>query len=84
MFVLNKTDLIIISLKIILFSPWYSWKIAELGLNNNHSHSLIGKSFTKGLVHSEVLEEIEKHVHKNNKRETLLSQFSTPALNTFY
>ena len=30
-------DLIIISLKINLFSPWYSWKIAELALNNNHS-----------------------------------------------
>jgi len=24
-------------LKINLFSPWYSWKIAELALNNNHS-----------------------------------------------
>ena len=24
-------------LKINLFSPWYSWKIAELVLNNNHS-----------------------------------------------
>jgi hypothetical protein len=32
-----KVDLIIISLKINLFSPWYSWKIAELALNNNHS-----------------------------------------------
>jgi hypothetical protein len=34
--------LIVISLKINLFSPWYSWKIAELALNNNHSltHSL--------------------------------------------
>ena len=34
--------LIIISLKINLFSPWYSWKFAELALNNNHSltHSL--------------------------------------------
>ena len=32
-----KADLIIISLKIKLFSPWYSWKIAELALNNNHS-----------------------------------------------
>jgi hypothetical protein len=31
-----KADLIIISLKINLFSPWYSWKIAELALNNNH------------------------------------------------
>jgi hypothetical protein len=41
--VLNKVDLIIISLKIILFLPWYSWKIAELELNNNHSllYSLI-------------------------------------------
>ena len=33
----NKANLIIISLKINLFSPWYSWKIAELALNNNHS-----------------------------------------------
>jgi hypothetical protein len=32
-----KADLINISLKINLFSPWYSWKIAELALNNNHS-----------------------------------------------
>jgi hypothetical protein len=32
-----KVDLIIISLKINLFSPWYSWKIAELALSNNHS-----------------------------------------------
>ena len=37
-----KADLIIISLKINLFSSWHSWKIAELTLNNNHSltHSL--------------------------------------------
>ena len=34
---LEKADLIIISLKINLFSPWYSWTIAELALNNNHS-----------------------------------------------
>ena len=42
MLVLYKVDLIIISLKINLFSPWYSWKIVELTLNNNHSltHSL--------------------------------------------
>jgi hypothetical protein len=33
----NKADLIIISLKINLFSLWYSWKISELALNNNHS-----------------------------------------------
>ena len=24
-------------MKINLFSPWYSWKIADLALNNNHS-----------------------------------------------
>jgi hypothetical protein len=38
-----KADLIIISLKINLFSPCYSWKIAELALNNNDSlnHSFI-------------------------------------------
>jgi hypothetical protein len=33
----NKADLIIISLQINLFSPWYIWKIAELALNNNRS-----------------------------------------------
>jgi hypothetical protein len=36
MLVKYKADLII-SLKINLFSLWYSWKIAELVLNNNHS-----------------------------------------------
>jgi hypothetical protein len=29
--------LIIISLKTSLFSPWFSWEIANLALNNNHS-----------------------------------------------
>jgi hypothetical protein len=38
MLVWYKADLIIISLKINLFLPWYSWKIAELALNNNHTH----------------------------------------------
>ena len=34
----NKADLtIIISLEINLFLPQYSWTIAELALNNNHS-----------------------------------------------
>jgi hypothetical protein len=33
MLVLHKADLTIISLTINLFSPWYSWKIAELVLN---------------------------------------------------
>ena len=37
MMVYYKADLIIISLKIKLFSPWYGWKITELALNNNHS-----------------------------------------------
>ena len=41
-----KVNLTIISLKINLFSPWYSWKIAELALNNNHSltHSVLHKT----------------------------------------
>ena len=36
-----KADMIIISLKINMFLPWYSWKIAELALKNNHSHDNI-------------------------------------------
>jgi hypothetical protein len=36
-FVYYKADLIIISLKINLFLPWYSWNIAQLVLNNNHT-----------------------------------------------
>ena len=32
-----KEDSIIISLQIYLYSPWYSWNIAELGLNSSHS-----------------------------------------------
>jgi hypothetical protein len=34
-------DLIIIPLNINLFSPWYSWTIAELALNNNHISRII-------------------------------------------
>ena len=30
-------DIIIISSKCNLFSPWYGWKIVHLALNNNHS-----------------------------------------------
>ena len=37
MLVYYKADLIIISLKINLYSPLCSWKIAELALNNSHS-----------------------------------------------
>ena len=44
-----KTDIIIISLKINLFSLWYSWKIAELALNNNHSLMLINEDLTVSL-----------------------------------
>ena len=43
MLVLHKADLVVISLKINLFSPWYSWKIAELTLNNNHSLTQLGE-----------------------------------------
>ena len=43
----NKANLIIISLKINLFSSWYSWKIAELALNNNHSHQHVKRSRNK-------------------------------------
>ena len=33
----SSPRMFIISLNINLFSPWYSWKIAQLVLNNNHS-----------------------------------------------
>jgi hypothetical protein len=36
MLVYNKAKLIIISLKMNLYSPWYSRNIAELALTNNH------------------------------------------------
>jgi hypothetical protein len=40
MMVYYKVDLNIIFLKITSLSPWYSWKIAELALNNNHTHNI--------------------------------------------
>ena len=40
MLVYYKVDPIIISLQINLYSPWYSWKIAELAINNNYSLTL--------------------------------------------
>jgi hypothetical protein len=56
----NKADLIIIfSLTINLFSPWNSWQMVELALNNNHSltdtyynrHiSIIVESFTGDVI----------------------------------
>ena len=41
---------VIISLKINLFSPWYSWKIAGLALKNNYSLTP-GKTFTIWVTH---------------------------------
>ena len=35
-----KADLIIILSKLIWFSPWYSWKIAELALSNNQRYQI--------------------------------------------
>ena len=35
--VYNKTDIIIISLNINLFLPWYRWKTTELALSNNYA-----------------------------------------------
>ena len=43
-----KADLIMISLTINLFSPRYSWKIAELALNSNHSLPPIDQQFVIG------------------------------------
>jgi hypothetical protein len=46
-----NVDLIIISFKINLFSSWYSWKIAELALNNNQSLTqkwLLSSDFISG------------------------------------
>ena len=39
-------NLILISLKINLFLPWYSHKIVELALNNNHSLNFIERLIT--------------------------------------
>ena len=39
MLVKYKADHIIISLKMNLFLPRFSWKIAELTLNNDHSRT---------------------------------------------
>ena len=44
--VVFSVDLTIISLEINLFSPWYSWKIADLALNNNHSITTLVMSGT--------------------------------------
>ena len=59
-FVYYKADLIVISLKINLFSPWYSWKIAELALNNNRSltHSPI---FFYFIIHNVFISSLEYH-----------------------
>jgi hypothetical protein len=44
-------DIIIISSKCNLFSPWYGWKIAHLALNNNHS-LIQNKSFPLMYTHT--------------------------------
>ena len=36
----HKAEIIIISSQYYLFSPWDSWKIAELTLKNNYSHTI--------------------------------------------
>ena len=74
MLVLYKADLIIISLKINLFSPWYSWKIAELALNNNHSltllcawlHSHTGDTQHLTLWHLEFYDTVYSHAISTN------------------
>ena len=43
-----KADLIIISLKINLFSSWYSWKIAAMAITNNHSLTYSNWNFVPG------------------------------------
>ena len=55
-----KSDRIIITLKINLFSPRYSWKITELALNNNHSltHTIEFLEFT--LIYSYLSENVER------------------------
>ena len=45
--IIDEIYSVIISMKINLFSPWYSWKIAELALNNNHSITSISRSCSK-------------------------------------
>jgi hypothetical protein len=46
-----------ISLKINLFSPWYSWKIVELALNNNHSFT---KTWSKTYKKTETIFVVER------------------------
>jgi hypothetical protein len=61
-------DLIIISLKINLFSLWYSWKIAELALNKNHSltpNALVSKGHLNDPVYD--LGAIFQLYHSENK-----------------
>ena len=41
LYICTKGDIIIVSSKCNLFAPWYSWTIAHLELNNNHSFCLI-------------------------------------------
>jgi hypothetical protein len=45
----SKTDIIIISLKCSLFSPWYGWNIVHVVLNNNHSPYMLKSVFNTAL-----------------------------------
>ena len=47
-------DIIIISLKINMFSSWYNWKIVELALNNYHSltHLQCFKTFRHPFIYN--------------------------------
>jgi len=61
--VVEKSD-IIISSKCYLFSPWYSWKIAHLALNNQHT--LYAKLNTTVLPNLSTINEyvVEGHAFK--------------------
>jgi hypothetical protein len=41
----NKSPKLCVRNLINLFSPWYSWKIAELALSNNHSLTILRCEF---------------------------------------
>ena len=67
MLVLYKADLIIISLKINLFLPWLSWKIAELAFNNNHSLTHPSYILSHILWQREVITLINSHLGDEKK-----------------
>jgi hypothetical protein len=50
-----KANIIIISLKIKLLSPWYSWEIAEYELKSKHAAFLLNTQYSGVLVGSELV-----------------------------